>query len=114
MFDRISYISDTGATIKLKEGQEVQMNLMNLHLVFEDKDKVILGIDPGFALVGFGVVEENNGQLTALDYGVISTPKEESFSISSKFLKPYFFNKVSTLFLFSCSISNTIFFFVFG
>jgi len=43
MFDRISYISDTGATIKLKEGQEVQMNLMNLHLVFEDKDKVILG-----------------------------------------------------------------------
>ena len=43
MFDRITYISDTGATIKLKEGQEVQMNLMNLHLVFEDKDKVILG-----------------------------------------------------------------------
>lgn len=40
----------------------------------------VLGIDPGFALVGFGVVEENNGQLKALDYGVISTPKEESFS----------------------------------
>ena len=40
----------------------------------------VLGIDPGFALVGFGVVEENNGQLTALDYGVIATPKEESFS----------------------------------
>jgi len=40
----------------------------------------VLGIDPGFALVGFGIVEENNGKLTALDYGVISTPKEESFS----------------------------------
>ena len=40
----------------------------------------VLGIDPGFALVGFGIVEEKNGQLTALDYGVISTPKEESFS----------------------------------
>ena len=40
----------------------------------------VLGIDPGFALVGFGVVEENNGQLKAIDYGVISTPKEESFS----------------------------------
>jgi crossover junction endodeoxyribonuclease RuvC len=40
----------------------------------------VLGIDPGFALVGFGVVEDNNGQLTALDYGVISTPKDESFS----------------------------------
>ena len=43
MFDRITYISDDGATIKLKEGQELQMNLMNLHIVFEDKDKVILG-----------------------------------------------------------------------
>ena len=40
----------------------------------------VLGIDPGFALVGFGIVEENNGRLKALDYGVISTPKEESIS----------------------------------
>lgn len=40
----------------------------------------ILGIDPGFALVGFGVVEEENGRLTTLDYGVISTPKEEKFA----------------------------------
>ena len=40
----------------------------------------VLGIDPGFALVGFGVVEENNGRYKAIDYGVISTPKEESFS----------------------------------
>ena len=40
----------------------------------------VLGIDPGFALVGFGIVEENNGNLKALDYGVISTPKEESIS----------------------------------
>ena len=40
----------------------------------------VLGIDPGFALVGFGVVEEYNGGYRAVDYGVISTPKDESFS----------------------------------
>ena len=41
----------------------------------------ILGIDPGFALVGFGVVDEENGRLTAVDYGVISTPKEDKFAV---------------------------------
>lgn len=40
----------------------------------------ILGIDPGFALVGFGVVEEDGGNYKTLDYGVISTPKEEKFA----------------------------------
>lgn len=43
MFDKIVYISDHNADIKLKEGQEVAINLMNLHLIFEDKDKTILG-----------------------------------------------------------------------
>ena len=43
MFDKIIYISDQGANIKLKEGEEVAINLMNLHLIFEDKDKTILG-----------------------------------------------------------------------
>ena len=41
----------------------------------------ILGIDPGFALVGFGVVDELNGRLNAVDYGVISTPKEDKFAV---------------------------------
>ena len=40
----------------------------------------ILGIDPGFALLGFGVVDEDGGRQTAVDYGVISTPKEQSIS----------------------------------
>ena len=43
MFDKIVYISDHSADIKLKEGQEIAINLMNLHLIFEDKDKTILG-----------------------------------------------------------------------
>ena len=37
----------------------------------------ILGIDPGYGIVGFGVIETNN-QTNVIDYGVISTPKELS------------------------------------
>ncbi len=36
----------------------------------------ILGIDPGTATTGFGVVEKKAGKLTAVDYGVISTSKD--------------------------------------
>lgn len=34
----------------------------------------ILGIDPGIATIGFGLVEMDKGQGTMLQYGVISTP----------------------------------------
>lgn len=43
MFDKIVFISDQGATIKLKDSQNITMNLMNLHLVFEDETKKVLG-----------------------------------------------------------------------
>ena len=35
---------------------------------------IILGIDPGFARTGYGVVEEKNKNLRMLDYGCLSTP----------------------------------------
>lgn len=45
------------------------------------KKEIILGIDPGFAIVGFGVIEKNeNGDVKALDYGVITTPAKTSFA----------------------------------
>ena len=43
MFDKIIFISDHGATIKLKDAENITMNLMNLHLVFEDETKKVLG-----------------------------------------------------------------------
>ena len=43
MFDKIIYISDQGANIKLADNAEITMNLMNLHLVFEDNTKKVLG-----------------------------------------------------------------------
>ena len=42
MFDRITYISDNSCIVKLKEDQEITVNLMNLHLLFEDGTKKIL------------------------------------------------------------------------
>lgn len=38
----------------------------------------ILGIDPGYALVGFGIIEENFSNISVVDYGVISTDKSLS------------------------------------
>ena len=38
---------------------------------------IILGIDPGFATVGWGVIKTERGNATVVDYGVITTPKEE-------------------------------------
>lgn len=38
----------------------------------------ILGIDPGYALVGFGIIDYDGYNSKIVDYGVISTPKEET------------------------------------
>lgn len=40
----------------------------------------ILGIDPGYATIGFGVVDAHRGSLRLLQYGVITTPPELSFA----------------------------------
>ena len=43
---------------------------------------IILGIDPGLATVGYGVVEKlDNGNIVPVDYGVVLTPKEETFPV---------------------------------
>jgi crossover junction endodeoxyribonuclease RuvC len=38
---------------------------------------IVLGVDPGTASTGFGVVEETEGQLRAVDYGVVTTAAGE-------------------------------------
>ena len=43
MFGKIVYISDNIAHIEIPEGTPVAMNLMNMHVVFEDDVKKILG-----------------------------------------------------------------------
>ena len=38
----------------------------------------ILGVDPGTARIGWGIIEEHNGKLTAKAYGCITTDKIDS------------------------------------
>ena len=38
---------------------------------------IILGIDPGYAIVGYGVIEKTNSGTRVVDYGVITTHKDE-------------------------------------
>ena len=40
----------------------------------------ILGIDPGYAIVGFGLVEALRGDVRMITYGTITTPAGESLS----------------------------------
>lgn len=35
---------------------------------------IILGIDPGIAIVGYGVVEYKNNKFRVIDYGAVTTP----------------------------------------
>ena len=37
---------------------------------------IILGIDPGVAMLGYGLVERTGPRLRAIDYGVIKTPSD--------------------------------------
>ena len=43
---------------------------------------IILGIDPGIAIVGWGVIRFENSKATALDYGSVMTGPE--FSVEER------------------------------
>ena len=40
----------------------------------------IVGIDPGYAIVGWGVIEYNQNRFTTLKFGAITTPAHTDFS----------------------------------
>jgi crossover junction endodeoxyribonuclease RuvC len=41
---------------------------------------VILGIDPGFAITGYGIIEKSGSKLKMVDFGAIQTSPKISFS----------------------------------
>ncbi|SDY03643.1 crossover junction endodeoxyribonuclease RuvC [Thermoactinomyces sp. DSM 45892] len=47
----------------------------------------IMGIDPGYALVGYGVIDQKSGRLEAVDYGAIQT--EPHYSIPTRMKQVY-------------------------
>lgn len=40
---------------------------------------IILGVDPGFAITGYGIIEQEGNKLTAIDYGCIRTEAKTNF-----------------------------------
>ncbi len=42
---------------------------------------VILGIDPGYAIIGYGVVKYENYKFTPLEYGAVTTPAKTDFGV---------------------------------
>ncbi|MCL2861097.1 MAG: crossover junction endodeoxyribonuclease RuvC [Firmicutes bacterium] len=42
---------------------------------------IILGIDPGYATLGFGVIKKETNSLVPIEYGVVTTPKDESLPV---------------------------------
>ncbi len=41
----------------------------------------VLGLDPGIAIMGYGVIEDNDGDLTAVEYGALTTPAKQATSL---------------------------------
>jgi crossover junction endodeoxyribonuclease RuvC len=46
----------------------------------------VLGIDPGFARTGYGVIDDDGRKISSVGYGVIETHVGEDFSCRLKFL----------------------------
>ncbi|MEG1645830.1 MAG: crossover junction endodeoxyribonuclease RuvC [Clostridia bacterium] len=46
----------------------------------------ILGIDPGLAIMGYGVVEYERGNFKFVDYGVVTTHKSEALPVRLKLI----------------------------
>lgn len=50
------------------------------------KQSIILGVDPGYGITGYGIVQVQGSRLICLDFGVIRTPKTDEFCARLKFL----------------------------
>ena len=49
----------------------------------------VLGIDPGYAIVGWGVVEYISNRFAPIGYGAVITEKDILNSASLKFMRAY-------------------------
>lgn len=51
--------------------------------------KRVIGIDPGLAIVGFGVLDSDGKNAEVIDFGVIRTPKEETVPVRLALIYKY-------------------------
>ena len=47
---------------------------------------IVLGIDPGIAIVGYGIIKYNNNSFEVLSYGAITTPAKTKLSSRIKII----------------------------
>lgn len=47
----------------------------------DSKSRVILGIDPGLANTGWGIISASNNSLSCLAYGCVTTPSQHELSV---------------------------------
>ena len=66
---------------------------------------IILGIDPGYAILGYGIIDAEGRKIRPVDYGVIETKAGEPFP--ERLEKLLAFISRSTLFLKSFSFIAT-------
>lgn len=53
------------------------------HIYYYTLIMIVLGIDPGYAIIGFGIIDTSQNN-KVVDYGVITTPKEDSIALRLK------------------------------
>jgi len=71
---------------------------------------IVIGIDPGTATTGYGIIEENNaGEFRTIDFGVISTPAGEPLENRLKTI----YDQITSLILLhkpqSCAVEKLFF-----
>ena len=54
---------------------------------------IILGIDPGYAILGWGVIEKTGNHFRAIDYGAVTTDKDMDMLVYHISLDKYTSNK---------------------
>ena len=47
----------------------------------DNNRQVIIGIDPGYAITGYGIIEKCGNRLKVIDYGVVETKPKTDFEI---------------------------------
>ena len=56
---------------------------------------IVLGIDPGYAIVGCGVVEYKNNHFTMLDYGAVNACSLDGGSSTCMWFNGEYLNSIS-------------------
>ena len=66
-----------------QKAQEADFCLTFKAAMYYTFNMIVLGIDPGYAIIGFGLIDTSKNN-KVIDYGVITTPKEDSIAIRLK------------------------------